>query len=114
MPKPLREKLEALGFKYVYDTMELDEFGNETHAVKRGEPRSHGRSRNITVVYDQVGCPLIRHKPLDYTEIESLELLVGGDLPHVPHVNDRGIYINSHYPEWGGVIIPGRPRPKPR
>ncbi len=106
-------KLEVLGFVNVCYTFESDERGKNKKLVKRQAPNSHGRFRNITVVYDGSGRPWVRCALLTYKEILELNLLVGGPRAYVPHVNDGGKFLRSRYSQFKSVVIMG-PKHKPR
>lgn len=93
MDQPLKEKLEAMNFVYVFNTSE--EIRGQKKAVRRRTPRTHGRYRGVTVVYDNVGCPWIRSAPLTIEEMKTLNL-IGPAKAYVPHVRDGFRYIRTH------------------
>lgn len=115
MAKPPEKILEALGFINVYDTEEIDPRGKR-RAVRRASKSvrlTYGTFRNVTVVYDELGRPWVRERPLMYQEILDLDLLIGGPRAFVPHVEDKGQYLKSRYKQFREIDISG-PHVKPR
>lgn len=115
MEMPLDKKLEALGFVNVLYTKERLPDGRE-RAIKRAPKSAHrtyGTFRNVTVVYDHLGRPWVRERPLKYQEILDMDLIVGGSRAWVPHVDDGGEYLQTHYSQFRNIEVKA-PRHKPR
>jgi hypothetical protein len=124
MNKPLRSKLEALGFvKVTYST---ETFINtiagkkieEEATVLRGKPETHGWHKNVAVVYDCLGEPWVRASRLSGQELRELGLHENYSPffkanAHVPHVGDSGEYLKARYDQFKDVDIPlSKPRPR--
>jgi len=117
MNKPLKSKLEAMGFVKVTYTEETfikrigGEIKKEFATVVRGKPETHGRHKNVTVVYDCLGEPWLRARKLDKQEYKELGLHENS-FPYlkanayVPHIGDRGEYLKARYDQFKKVDIP--------
>jgi hypothetical protein len=124
MKKPLKSKLEAMGFvKVTYTTETFTKIIagkkiEEEATVIRGKPETHGWHRNVTVVYDCVGEPWVRAGRLTGQELRELGLHEN-TFPflkanaYVPHVGDGGEYLKARYDQFKNVDIPFS-KPKPR
>ena len=98
--KKLSQTLQELGFYKALNSREFPGMSREGVVVGTGTKNTWDQNNGTTVVYDEEGSPwVIRNRFLTEgcaKELRGFHLEMGA---YVPHSNDGGEFILTHFPD---------------